>query len=165
MNVLEGIFTRRSVRKFVTNKIEDEQIQVLIKAATWAPSGKNGQPWKFKIITDEEKIESISHLSIYEEWMKKAPCFILVFLDKRISYHYVKDVQSCGAAIQNILLAAHEMGIGSCWIGEILAKENEVKQISEITDDAYELMGIVVLGFEENEAINVGRRDLNSFLL
>lgn len=61
--------------------------------------------------------------------MKSASLFVLCFLDSDCSYDYIKDIQSCGAAMQNMLLAAHASGIGGCWVGEILAKAETVKQV------------------------------------
>ena len=57
---------------------------------------------------------------------------VAVYLDKSRSYDRLKDAQSCGAAIQNIMLAAHSLGIGSCWIGEILPKDDEIKAMLNI---------------------------------
>ena len=75
-------------------------IEKLIQAAVNAPSCNNGQPWRFKIVTDKTLINAISNLSVYEKWMRIAPCFIIVYLDEDASYDYIKDMQSCGAAIR-----------------------------------------------------------------
>lgn len=79
MDFLELIKTRHSVRSYNEQIIESEKLNTLIKAAVSAPSGKNGQPWKFKVVTKQEDIESLSELSIYGSWMKKAGGFIVVF--------------------------------------------------------------------------------------
>ena len=96
--------------------------------------------------------------------MKTAPCLIIVYLDKMRSYHYIKDVQSCGAAIQNILLTAHEMGIGSCWIGDLLEKADDINKLLEV-DDSLELMSVVSLGYGRGHLTNVDRKDINEFLI
>lgn len=110
-------------------------------------------------------IDELSALSIYGHWMKKSSCFIVIFLDNSVSYNYIKDVQSCGAVMQNMMLAAHAMGVGSCWIGEILSKENDVKSILEVQNDKLELMGIITLGYQKSEPKNVGRKPIEYFLL
>lgn len=84
--------------------------------------------------------------------MKNAACFVVVFLDKSHSYHYIKDVQSCGAFIQNIMLAAHSLNIGSCWIGEILSQSKNVNMLLGIADNM-ELMGIVTLGYYDVKSV------------
>ena len=145
MKIFGGIKSRRSVRLYNSEPIEIEFINQIIESAIWAPSGKNGQPWKFKIVTEQNIIEEIAKLSANSRWLKTAPCLIIVYLDKGCSYHYIKDVQSCGAAIQNMLLAAHEMGVGSCWIGSLLEKADEINKFLEV-DDSLELMSVVSFG-------------------
>lgn len=164
MKTFNGIISRRSVRLYNSNPIETDSINKIIESAIWAPSGKNCQPWKFKIITEKNIIEQISKLSANSRWIKTAPCLIIVYLDKVCSYHYIKDVQSCGAAVQNMLLTAHEMGIASCWIGSLLEKANTVNELLEV-DDSLELMSVVSLGYGRGKSINVGRKDMNEFIV
>lgn len=165
MNALKCIETRRSIRKYKDKEICGKIIDKIVKSAIYAPSGKNGQPWKFKVVLDKSIIKNISELSIYRAWMQTAPCFILVFLDKSLSYDYIKDVQSCGAAMQNIMLCAHSLKIGSCWIGEILSRSNDVKKLVGINDNSLELMGIVVLGHSNEKNVLPIRKNEASFLL
>ena len=164
MKIFDGITSRRSVRLYNPKAIEVESINKVIETAIWAPSGNNGQPWKFKIITEQNIIEEIAKLSANAKWLKTAPGLIIVYLDKVCSYHYVKDVQSCGAAIQNMLLTAHEMGIASCWIGSLLEKADDINKLIEV-DDSLELMGVVSFGYGRSNPINVGRKDINDFLI
>ena len=164
MKIFDGIKSRRSVRLYNSKPIGIEIINQIIESAIWTPSGKNGQPWKFKVITEKNIIEEISKLSANSRWLKTAPCLIIVYLDKVCSYHYIKDVQSCGAAIQNMLLTAHEMGIASCWIGSLLEKADDINKLIEV-DDSLELMGVVSFGYRRSNPINVGRKDINDFLI
>lgn len=165
MDSLECIRTRRSVRKYTSQPLTDDEIRQIIQAAVDAPSGKNGQPWKFRILTDQSIIEAVSKNSIYYSWLRTSPCFVIVFLDKSCSYNQMKDIQSCGASMQNMMLAAHALGIGSCWIGEILPKENEVKKLLSIDNEELRLMGIVSFGYACGEVINVGRKGIEEFII
>ena len=165
MDVIECITTRRSVRQYREQSIDPCIIRQILEAGIRAPSGKNGQPWKFKIITDKNLIYSVSKLSIYNSWVKKSPLFITVFLDNTCSYDRVKDIQSCGAVMQNMMLATHAFGIGSCWIGEILPFSEEVKQILHINAQNLELMGIIVLVYKAGKVNDPGRKNIESFLL
>ena len=165
MDVFDCIKTRRSIRNYTSQPIDKTDIDKIIESAVWTPSGKNGQPWKFKVITDKGLSEQISEISIYGKWMTNAPCFICVFLNKQQSYDHIKDVQSCGAVIQNIMLCAHSLGIGSCWIGEILEKSDQVIKLLKLDENRYELMALVTLGYKASRTLNPGRRDINSFLL
>ena len=165
MDVFECIKTRRSVRGYTDQKVDSEMLDKILQSAIWTPSGKNGQPWKFKIVEDKTIINRLSDLSVYGSWMRTASHFILIFLDKSFSYNYIKDVQSCGAAMQNIMLTAHSLGVGSCWIGEILPKAKDVKSILNINNDNIELMGIVTLGYKARRTLNPGRKEYSSFLI
>ena len=166
MSIYNAIVSRRSVRHFIDKPIYDETISKLLTAATMAPSGKNGQPWKFYVINkDMGLIQKISALSVYRKWLSGAACFIVVFLDKAVSYDYVKDIQAIGASIQNILLASYELGIGSCWIGEILRAEKQVKALLEIHDENLELMAVVALGYTDNDNADYTRKDISEVLL
>lgn len=76
-----------------------------------------------------------------------------------------KDVQACGAAMQNVLLCIRALGIGSCWNGELISKEIVVKNFAGIENDKLELMGVVSLGYTTGRMINSCRKNLESFLL
>ena len=165
MDIVEIIKKRRSIRQYIDRPIKGEAIKKLLEASISAPSGKNGQPWKFSVVNDPDEINRIAKLSLYYRWMRKANCFIIVYLDKGCSYHYIKDVQSCGAAIQNILLAAHSMDIGSCWVGEFIEKEKEIKELLRIRNDDLEVMGVVTLGYSDKYSNTFERRELESFMV
>lgn len=165
MDVIDCIKERRSIRKYTSQKIDKEIQDIILSAAICAPSGKNGQPWRFKCIDDEQQIKAISRLSVYRSWMQTASLLIAVFLDREGSYHYMKDVQSCGAAIQNMLLAAKDVGIGSCWIGEILSKQDRIKALMNIREDRYELMGIVSFGYPDETLEKPEKRENEIFLI
>ena len=77
----------------------------------------------------------------------------------------IKDVQSCGAAMQNMLLAAHAFGIGRCWVGEILDKAETVRQMVSINNKNLELMGLLTFGHKTNKVRQSQRRHINTFLL
>lgn len=165
MDVFECIKTRRSIRNYLDQPIDEIYITKIMQAAIWAPSGKNGQPWKFKIITNKELINKISEMSIYGKWMKTAPCFICVFLDKDKSYDYIKDMQSCGAVIQNIMLYAYSIGVGSCWVGEILTKSKTISDLLDVPIAKYELMAVITLGYKANCKSVSNRCAIESFIL
>mgnify|MGYP000150124715 CR=1 FL=1 len=81
----------------------------------------------------------------YSHIVKAAPALIVVFLDTREVYNEVKDHQAAGACIQNMLLATEELGLGAVWLGEILNRQEQVKQIIGISDE-YDLMAIIAIG-------------------
>lgn len=144
-NILDLIRSRRSVREFEEGDVTTDAIDELLEAARWAPSGLNNQPWKFVIVQDKGRIKEISCCTKYKKIVAGAPLLIAVYLDKDEMYNYVKDVQAIGACIQNILLVAHNKGLGAVWIGEILNRAVEVNEILG-AKDVFELMAVVAIG-------------------
>ena len=153
MDVFDCIITRRSVRSYGREEVPLEIIHKILYSAIYTPSGKNGQPWKFQVISDRTVIKKLAQRSIYNKWMAGAEYVIVVFLDKEKSYNWMKDVQSCGAAIQNMLLTACSLEVGSCWIGEVVDYAQDVKSILGVSSKDLELMGMVTFGSTERGSI------------
>lgn len=160
MELNEKIRERISVRKFKSTDIPDELAQDILETARWAPSGLNNQPWKFIIIKDPDIKELIAQQTHYSKIIRSAPRCIAVFYDKEVGYNYVKDVQACGAAIQNILLAIHNIGLGGVWLGEILNKKSNVERILEVPE-SFELMAVVALGYPDEPPKTRSRKPLS----
>lgn len=163
MDVLEAIRSRRSIRRFEPRPVPDELIKEVLEAGIWAPSGMNNQPWRFVVIKDPRVREELSTLTHYSSIVKGAPVLIALFLDHRSSYDYVKDVQACGACLQNMLLAAHALGLGAVWIGEILKAKDRVREALGAPEDC-ELMALLALGYPAESPRGV-RRPLDFFLI
>lgn len=146
MEVMRAIESRRSERKYGNETVKRTAIEKMLSLGTLAPSGKNGQPWRFAVIhEDKELLHKVAECTVYKNFVQKADCLICVFMDKTESYHYVKDCQAIGACIQNMLLAATELNLGACWIGEILNRDTEVKRILGI-NNRYDLMAVIAVG-------------------
>jgi nitroreductase len=163
METLEAIKTRRSVRVYQKKPVEWEKILTILDAGRWAPSGLNNQPWKFKILEDEDEKSQVAEQTRYGDMLRNAPVSIAVFLDTKESYERTKDVQAIGACVQNMLLAAHDQGIGACWIGEILKNKEKVNAILRIPGE-YELMAIVALGYPAKKDSQTDRKKLEELL-
>ncbi|MDE7164130.1 MAG: nitroreductase family protein [Clostridiales bacterium] len=139
---------RASVRIYKQQQIEQEKLDCILQSALLAPSAKNCQPWRFVVAQkDKVLIKSIADLMQHSKFVRNADCLVCVFLDKDKGFDYVKDCQSIGACIENMLLTATSLGIGSCWIGEILNRQTEVKELLQVDKDRYELMAIISLGY------------------
>ncbi|MEI8204753.1 MAG: nitroreductase family protein [Bacteroidota bacterium] len=132
MNTLEAILSRRSIRKYTSEKVSDEQIKNLLKAAMFAPSARNEQPWHFIVINQKPLLEALSRVHPYGKMLKEAPLAILVCADEMLEPATGYWVLDCAAATQNILLAAHSMGLGTVWLG-IYPREDRIKGIRELT--------------------------------
>ena len=144
MDSIKAIKTRRSVRKFKKEVVPDKVIEEILEAGHWAPSGLNNQPWKF-IVLEKDKKDALADYTEYSYVIKNADKAILVFFDKESSYNQEKDLMAIGACIQNMLLCAHSLGYGSCWLGEILNQKQEVAKFLN-TPKNLELEAVIALG-------------------
>lgn len=151
------IKTRRSIRRFTSEAIGDDQLNQIVEAGTWAPSGLNNQPWKIAIIKNRHKKTLLAPLTRYSPIIEGAPILIAVFLDVSLSYDRTKDVQAIGAFIQNMLLAIHALGLGGVWLGEILKNKDDVSKILHASDDL-ELMAVIALGHPAEESVRRSRK-------
>jgi len=129
MDIQNTIKNRRSVRKFLAKAIEPEIVNQIIESANWAPSACNIQGWRFIIVNDQKLKEKIVDRG-GPRFIKDAPLGILVVYDERTeNLEYQDHIQSASAAIQNLILAASDRGLGSCWVCQ-LPKKKELKEIS-----------------------------------
>lgn len=163
-DIMEVIRTRRSIRKFKAQPIDDEIIRKIIEMGTWAPSGLNNQPWKFVIIKDKELKDKVAQQTRYSRIIQNAPVCIGVFLDNSQSYNRVKDIQAIGACIQNMLITIHSLGLGAVWLGEILNKREEVEKILNVSSEL-ELMAVVALGYPAESGGKGSRKKLDEVIL
>jgi nitroreductase len=142
---------RRSIRTYTESKPSVEMIRAILESGRWAPSGLNNQPWRFVVMTDhvmedQEGKNGLAPFTTYGDIMRGAPVLIVVCMDRNASYNRDKDLVAIGACIQNMLLTAHELGLGACWLGEILNRKKEVAAILGFAENM-ELMAVVTLGY------------------
>lgn len=162
--VLNAILERRSVRHYTEGSVDEKLVMEALKAASWAPSGLNNQPWRFGVIRDPELKARLGGLTRYTNVLKSAPVLVTFFLDKDSSYDYVKDCQAVGASIQNFLLAVHARDLGAVWIGEILKNKDEIRQILGLPD-RLELMAVVAVGHPAHRNQSSHRRPIEELIL
>jgi nitroreductase len=117
MDDLKAILSRRSIRKYTGEQINDKRIEELLEAAMSAPSAGNEQPWHFVIIRDRNLLDSIPSFHPHSLMIRDAHVAILVCADTTLQKYKGYWVQDCSAATENILLAAHILGLGSVWLG------------------------------------------------
>lgn len=136
MDLIEGIFTRRSIRKYTDQKISEEHINTLVKAGMYAPSASNQQPWHFIVITERSVLDEIEKVHPYAKMLQEAQLAILVCGDEKKELSKGYWVVDCSAATQNILLAAQGIGLGAVWLGIHPREErkNEIRQIFNLPE-------------------------------
>ncbi|MDA3786707.1 MAG: nitroreductase family protein [Deltaproteobacteria bacterium] len=162
--IIKAIHERRSRREFTDKAIAGDDLREIVRAGIWAPSGLNNQPWRFVIITDAKTREELSATTHYSHIVLGAQALIAVFLDSEAVYDPVKDQQSAGACIQNMLLTAEALSLGGVWLGQILKKQEQVCQILDMSD-RYALAAVVALGHPAHYNQKSNRKDLNHFIL
>lgn len=125
MDIIEGLKTRRSVRRFdASKKIPHADIEKILEAASYAPSAHNFQPWHFVVIEDAEKLAALHTVQPWTSFAKDASCVILVCADTDVSFHREKENERWSyadidgtLAAYGVLLAAHGLGYGACFCG------------------------------------------------
>ncbi len=152
MEVIEAILTRRSIRKYSREKVTGNQIEIILKAAMYAPSAMNEQPWHFIVIDDREKLNLIMEVHPYSKMLKEAGLAILVCGDERLQLSKGYWVVDCGAATQNLLLAAHGIGLGAVWLGVHPREERKsgIRKIFHLPDHV-QPFSLISIGYPAEE--------------
>jgi len=175
---IEIIKNRRSVREYLPEQIKDDELQNILEAAIYAPTAHNDQPWHFTIIQNKDLINEINNTAktvMREseiEWISQvgsnedfhifygAPTAVIVSGKKNTANPLV----DCAAAVENMLIAAESMKIGSCWIGFArfsFTKPENLKKF-EIPED-YEVYFGVALGYKVKENPKAPERNQNVY--
>lgn len=153
MNTLDAINTRRSVRRYLDRPVEYEKLTTILDAAGKAPSAGNLQDWRFLLVTDRTLIKQVAGYSIEQYWIQTAPVLVIVCAipEKHEMYYGLRgkrlyNIQDCAASIENLLLAATDVGLGSCWIGAF--EEEKLKALFSIPVDVRP-QAIISLGYSD----------------
>ncbi|UCD15623.1 MAG: nitroreductase [Candidatus Omnitrophota bacterium] len=163
MDVLKAIKLRRSIRRFKKGGVSKDIVKRILEAGRWAPSGLNNQPWRFMVLEGDNK-DGLSRYTHYSSIIKGADKVILVFLDKKDSYNYEKDLMAIGSCVQNMLLYVHSQKLGACWLGEILNKRKEISKFLRLSSNL-ELEAVVALGKPLKGKDKGARKSLKSLVV
>ena len=162
--VLQAIYNRRSRREFTSDPVAQTDLNEILTAGIWAPSGLNNQPWRFVVVTEPSIIKQLSATTHYSHIILGAPALIAVYLDTDSMYDEVKDHQSTGACIQNMLLAIEALGLAGVWLGQILKNKRDVNIILGV-ENQYDLMAVLAIGHPATMDQQSNRKDLTDFIL
>ncbi len=158
MSVDDAIKGRRSVRTYKNDDVKIELVRECIEAATYAPSAKNGQQWRFTVLTGEAKdkftdmyrdelgklTEDVGSSFGSCTMMEEAPVVIMVWNTNELGW--TTEAHSVSAAIQNLLLKAHSLGLGTCWIGDVFYTYDA---IMDYFKKPWKLLAGITLGWPE----------------
>ncbi len=114
---METILTRRSIRKYTAQPVSDDLVTELLRAAMAAPSAGNQQPWQFVVVRDRATLEVVSTANPYGGMARDAQLAVIVCGDLEREERPGFWVQDCAAATENLLIAAHDAGLGAVWCG------------------------------------------------
>ncbi len=124
MDLHDAILTRRSIRGFTSDPVSSEVATKILEAAIRAPSAGNCQPWEFIVVRDAAAKQALATAAFGQDFIAEAPLVIVVCANRARSRGRYGDrgtelycIQDTAAATQNILLTAHSLGLGACWIG------------------------------------------------
>lgn len=159
-DILHIITSRRSVRNYKKEKIKEEEIKKVLEAGRWAPSASNNQPWRFIVVDDEEQIKKIGEVAkilTVNNFVANSPLIIIIYTERR---HRWVDLD-CGMCAQNMMLEAHSLGIGSCFIGAF--REKKIKEIVNLSQDFY-IVGLITFGYPEGETRKKERIELKELV-
>lgn len=153
MNTYETILKRRSIRKFKDTKIKDEDILKLLEAAMAAPSARNMQPWEFYVITNNSIMNEIRSFVPYFNYNSS----LMIVVCGNTSRSITKNdndfwIQDCSSAVENILLTATSLNLGTVWCGlyPVIERSNKIKQLLKCPSDVIP-MALIHVGYPAEE--------------
>ncbi|MFA6796968.1 MAG: nitroreductase family protein [Bacilli bacterium] len=156
---MDAIFNRRSVRVYLDKPVEEEKIDKMLRAAMQAPSAINGQPWEFLVVQDKETLKKLAKMGPYSKMVEKAPLAFILFGNKkkmRVEQFFPQDM---GAASENLLLEATQLGLGGVWLGVYTVQQREeyIKDMFEMPEEVAPF-GVIVVGYpgkgQENKFVD-----------
>lgn len=176
MEILKPIVTRRSVRKYKADAVDDEYVLSLLESARLAPSGSNRQPWQFIVVRSEDLKRQIVEASHNQTWMLDAPVFIACVadpvarlkgeptfdIDDNSSEPVVKKViRDTAIAVEHLVLQAESLGLATCWVAYF--SQEDIRPILKVPADKY-VLAIIPVGFADEEPPARPRKPLHDMV-
>lgn len=131
---LEPLFRRRSIRKYTGIPVSESQKEKILRAGFAAPSAHNHQPWHFVCMDDQKVLADIANVHPYAKMLPNAGFGIVVCGDQSLQTSFGFLIEDCSAAIQNMLIAATGLGLGSVWCG--------IYPVQELMDACSHVLGL-----------------------
>jgi nitroreductase len=168
MEIFDAIEGRRSIRRFKKVSIEDSLIYKIVSAGTWAPSAGNLQSWEVILVKDPEKKQKLSAAAVLRDFIAEAPIILVSCANQQVSGAIYEErglelycIQDAACAAQNMLLAAHALGLGACWVGSF--DEQSISDLLSIPSFVRPV-ALIPIGYPDEKSYPPSRRDLNDFL-
>jgi len=160
-DALELLKSRRSIRKYKDQPVEEEKIKKCLEAARWAPSASNKQPWEFLIVTDEDVRKKLSEIHPYARFVGESPVVFIPLTNPKIHEKY--HMSDTALATMQYMIEAHSIGLGTCWAGVIGSSiEPEIKKLLNIPEHL-NVLGLVATGYADEEPTGT-RKELEELI-
>ena len=152
MEVMEAVFTRRSIRKYKDKPVEKEKTERLLRAAMQAPSAANQQPWEFIVLQEKASLEKLSRMSPYSGLTANAPLALVLLANEEKMKFPENWQQDMAAAAENILLEAVDLGLGAVWLGAAPLEDrmNYVRKMCGLKESIKPFC-VIALGYPEEQ--------------
>lgn len=163
---LDLVETRRSIRSYKSREVEEEKLNYVLKAFRRAPSAKNLQPWKLIVVKDKKKIKDLSIACNNQTFLTEAPILIVACAREDDAYGSMGGYMNSypidlGIALEHLILAATEKGLGTCWIGAF--KEKLVKDLLDVPENV-RVVALTPLGYPAMEGRDRERKPISEIV-
>jgi nitroreductase len=152
MDAMQALLTRKSIRVYLDKEIPDDVIEQILRAGIQAPSGGNRQPWRFVVVRDPEKIKQFDE-QYNQPWVENAPAVIVACANPHDTWETYGEEDQCwlldtAAAMQNMLLAIHALGLGGVWV--ISCSKGKIRELCDIPLH-WQIVSIIPFGYYKDE--------------
>jgi len=167
MDCMEAIMSRRSIRKYKSDPVTEQDLLTILEAGRWAPSAGNLQPCQFVVVKDEAQRQKVREAAMNQESLISAPVIIVVCADPQRSSYYGDAgmnylcLLDCANATENILLAATALGYGSCWMGGF--SEKRLKNVLGLPEN-FRVVSVIPIGRPDDSPAPPERRPLSDIV-
>ena len=161
MDVLTAIRSRRSIRKYAGRAIGEPELTTILDAGFCAPSASNRRPWHLLVIRDAARLQAVADAHPYAKMMPAAGCCVVVCGDQAVQPAIGLLVEDCSAMIENMLLAAHGLGLGAVWCGIYVGEGVRPQQFADLLDLPAGIIpvGMVAIGYPAEAKLGTDRFD------
>lgn len=167
MDCMEALKTRRSIRRFTSDPVPEPVMMEILDAGRLAPTAGNCQPWQFVVVNDRAVIAQLKEAALGQELLDTAPSVVVVCSDPKKSEKYGEMgmtyycLLDCANASENILLAAHALGYGGCFMGGF--SERRVRKVLGIPDEI-RVVSLLPIGKPDGEQWIAPKEELKDML-
>lgn len=176
VKMIESIQHRRSIRKFTSDPINPDKLQLVLQAARLAPSGNNKQPWAFIVIQSSEQRQAVMEACHKQTWMMTVPAFIVAVADtaERVEtnpgqyldetspqWELKRAIRDTAIATGYLQLEADAQGLGTCWVGFFV--QSEIRPVLGIPDDKF-VLGVIAIGYPAEQPAAKPRKPLSEIV-